>query len=114
MSLKTIAIARVCHEANRAWCKANGDNTQKTWWEVDQSVRDSSVRGVEFRVDNPDAGPDAQHNAWMEERTAQGWRYGEEKNAHNKTHPCLVPFDKLPEFQQQKDKLFCAIVEALK
>ena len=30
-----------------------------------------------------------------------------------KTHPCMVPFDQLPEWQQKKDKLFLAIVRAL-
>jgi hypothetical protein len=43
-----------------------------------------------------------------------GWVYGEVKDAEKKTHPCLVPFDQLPLFQQKKDKLFCAIVDALR
>lgn len=25
------SIARVCHEANKAFCAANGDHSQKTW-----------------------------------------------------------------------------------
>jgi hypothetical protein len=35
------------------------------------------------------------------------------KDAELKTHPCLVPFEELPKFQQQKDRLFRAIVKAL-
>ncbi len=31
-----------------------------------------------------------------------------------KTHPCLVPFNDLPTFQQAKDTLFCSIVDSLK
>jgi hypothetical protein len=30
-----------------------------------QWQRDSAIKGVEFKLDNPDAGHDAQHNAWM-------------------------------------------------
>jgi hypothetical protein len=50
----------------------------------------------------------------MEDKIKDGWVYGETKDAEKKTHPCLVPFHELPEFQQKKDKLFCAIVDALK
>lgn len=35
----------------------------------------------------------------MANKIADGWKYGEAKDPEAKTHPCLVPFDKLPEFQ---------------
>ena len=72
------------------------------------------MKGVEFRLNNPEAGHDAQHNSWMEEKINDGWVYGDVKDAEKKTHPCIVPFDELPEFQKKKDGLFCAIVDALK
>lgn len=50
----------------------------------------------------------------MKEKIGAGWGYGEVKDANAKTHPCIVPFDQLPEFQRKKDALFCAIVDALK
>lgn len=107
------AIAIVCHQANKAWCKINGDDSQKDWEEAEQWQRDSAITGVEFRLNNPDAKEDSQHNAWMKDKIDAGWVYGETKDAEAKTHPCIVPFDQLPEFQQKKDKLFCAIVDAL-
>ena len=109
-----IYMAIVCHEANRAWCVMNDDRTQMPWAEAAQWQRDSAIKGVQFRLDNPDAGEDAQHNAWMKDKVDDGWVYGEVKDAVAKTHSCIVPFDQLPEFQQKKDKLFCAIVDALK
>jgi len=111
---KVIHIAAVCHQANKAWCEINGDSSQENWREAEQWQRDSAIKGVEFRLENPDAGPDAQHNAWSAEKVSQGWVYGHVKDAEKKTHPCLVPFDQLPLFQQKKDKLFSAIVDALK
>lgn len=111
---KIESIAKACHEANKVWCEANGDNSQKHWDEGEVWQRDSAVKGVEFRLSNPDAGEDSQHNAWMKDKTDAGWVYGEVKDAEAKTHPCIVPFHELPEFQQKKDKLFCAIVDALK
>ena len=107
-------IAKACHEANRVWCQANGDDTQKHWEDAEQWQKDSAIKGVEFRINNPSAGKDAQHNAWMADKINDGWVFGEVKDANAKTHPCIVPFDQLPEFQQKKDALFCAIVDSLK
>jgi hypothetical protein len=107
-------IAKVCHQANKAFCEANDDFSQKDWNESEMWQRESAIKGVAFRINNPQAGHDAQHNSWMKEKVESGWVYGEIKNAEAKTHPCIVPFDKLPKFQQQKDALFCAIVDALK
>jgi hypothetical protein len=50
---------------------------QKDWDEAQQWQRDSAIKGVEFKLDNPDAG--TQHNAWMADKIADGWVYGEEK-----------------------------------
>jgi hypothetical protein len=50
----------------------------------------------------------------LEDKKKDGWVYGEVKDAEAKTHPCIVPFEELPEFQKKKDALFCAIVDSLK
>lgn len=112
--LTVLQIAMVCHQANKAWCEANDDNSQKDWHEAENWQRQSAIMGVEFRLNNPNAGHDAQHNAWLEAKTKEGWVYGEVKDEEAKTHPCIVPFEELPEFQKKKDALFCAIVDALK
>jgi hypothetical protein len=107
-------IAIACHEANKAWCAANGDESQKHWSDAPQWQRDSAMMGVRFRIENPNAAESAQHDAWSKDKIKAGWVYGPERDDIKKIHPCLVPFDELPEFQQKKDKLFCAIVDALK
>jgi hypothetical protein len=111
---KINSIAKVCHEANKAWCEANDDYSQKSWEEAEDWQKQSAISGVKFRFDNPDAKEDAQHNAWMEDKIKDGWMFGFVKDAEKKTHPCLVSFDRLPEFQRKKDALFCAIVDSLK
>lgn len=107
-------IAIACHEANKAFCALHDDHTQKHWEEAAEWQQESAIKGVTFAIANPDAGDSAQHDAWMADKIANGWVYGEVKDADKKTHPCIVPFDQLPEFQQKKDKLFRAIVNALK
>ena len=37
------------------------------------------------------------HNRWVDHKMATGWRYGQEINEENKTHPHLVSWDALPE-----------------
>ena len=111
---KINTIAMACHEANRAWCAGKGDYSQKGWSEAEAWQKESAIKGVEFRLDNPNAKHDAQHNAWMADKVNDGWVYGPVKDAEKKTHPCIVPFEQLPLFQQKKDALFCAIVDALK
>ena len=108
------SIAKVCHQANKAFCETNGDDSQKNWAEAEEWQRESAVKGVAFRINNPTAGHDAQHNSWMAEKVAEGWVYGAVKDAEVKTHPCIVAFEELPKFQQMKDGLFCAIVDTLK
>ena len=108
-----IEIARVCHEANRAWCIAQNDFSQQFWEHAEDWQRESAIKGVAFVLDNPDAPDSAQHDAWMAEKIKDGWTYGQVKNTAAKTHPCLVAFDQLPAHQQAKDRLFRAIVKAL-
>lgn len=105
-------IARVCHEANRALCIAFGDQSQPAWDEAPQWQRDSAIKGVRFHLDNPNAGPEASHTAWMADKLAAGWTWGSTKDPEAKKHPCLVPFHELPAEQQAKDHIFRAIVHA--
>jgi hypothetical protein len=107
-------IAAVCHEANRVYCESVGDYSQLTWQDAPDWQTDSALNGVEFHLANPDASQSASHDNWLKQKQEEGWVYGEIKDPEKKTHPGLVPFDQLPEFQQKKDKLFRAIVHALR
>jgi hypothetical protein len=106
-------IARVCHEVNRAYCEALGDFSQPVWEEAEEWQRQSAFNGVEMHLQNPTAGPEQSHESWLAEKEANGWTFGEVKDAKKKTHPCMVPFSRLPVEQQAKDYIFRAIVHAL-
>lgn len=107
-------IARACHEVNRAYCQALGDFSQQDWESAPQWQRDSALMGVHLHLEHPEAGPEASHESWMQQKLDEGWVYGEVKDPEAKTHPCLVPFDQLPREQQAKDFLFRAVVHAVK
>jgi hypothetical protein len=107
------AIARVCHEANRAYCRTIGDDSQPAWQDAPEWQKSSALKGVQFVIDNPGAPPSASHESWLAEKRANGWKYGPVKNPEKKEHPCVAPYDELPEAQRKKDALFQAVVQAL-
>ena len=44
------------------------------------------------------------HEVWAETRIKQGWTYGLERNDELKTHPCLIPYEELPEEEKEYDR----------
>ena len=44
------------------------------------------------------------HEVWAETRISQGWIYGEQRNDELKTHPCLIPYEELPEEEREYDR----------
>jgi len=45
-----------------------------------------------------------EHEHWCREKTAEGWRYGLEKDIAQKTNPSIMPWNELPENDQEKNK----------
>ncbi len=111
--MKKEEIAKACHEINRAYCQALGDDSQQPWDETPDWAKESAMHGVELHIANPNAGPEASHESWMKEKEENGWVYGEVKDPDKKEHPCMVPFDELPVEQQAKDYIFRAVVHVL-
>ena len=111
--IEIVAIAKVCHEANRAFCAVNGDESQMYWNVAPAWQRQSAIEGVQFHMDNPDARYEDAHEKWMKRKLLEGWIWGPEKDEGSKQHPCIMPFEMLPDHQQAKDRLFRSIVHAL-
>ena len=44
------------------------------------------------------------HEVWAETRIKQGWMYGPERNDKQKKHPCLIPYEELPEEEKEYDR----------
>ena len=107
-------IAQVCHEANRILTTFLADvPVQPHWQDAPEEMIRSSVKGVVWRMDHPTAPASEQHEEWMRQKLADGWKLGPVKNESQKEHPALIPYEQLPASVQAKDKLFTAIVLAL-
>ena len=44
------------------------------------------------------------HEIWSQTRISQGWTYGPERNDVEKKHPCLIPYEELPEEEKVYDR----------
>ena len=44
------------------------------------------------------------HDSWAALRRAQGWTYGPVRDDAARRHPCLVPYDELPEEEKAYDR----------
>jgi ryanodine receptor 2 len=52
------------------------------------------------------------HELWALNRLRQGWTYGSSRDDDRKQHPCLVPYDQLPESEKEYDRI--AAIQTLK
>ncbi len=52
------------------------------------------------------------HDIWSAGRIKEGWTFGEKRDDTKKEHPCLVPYDQLPESEKLYDRK--TSIEALK
>lgn len=44
------------------------------------------------------------HEVWAAVRLAEGWRYGPVRDEARREHPCLVPYEALPEAEREYDR----------
>jgi hypothetical protein len=52
------------------------------------------------------------HDHWALQRLGDGWTHGPERNDAEKKHPCLIPYDQLPDSEKEYDRK--AAMETLK
>lgn len=108
----TLAAA-TAHEVNRIYCRGLGDHSQVSWEEAPDWQRESAEAGVRAIIANPATTPEQSHEGWLRLKLADGWTCGPVKDPEKKTHPCCVPYDKLPPEQRTKDTLFLAVVRGI-
>lgn len=103
-----LACAMAAHEANRAYCRAIGDNSQPSWDDAPDWQRASATEGVEGALKGNT--PAESHAGWLAHKEADGWKWGPTKDPEQKLHPCMVPYSELPPEQRQKDQIFVNVV----
>ena len=46
------------------------------------------------------------HDVWAESRIADGWSFGKARDDEKKKHPCLIPYEELPESEIERKGSF--------
>ncbi len=111
LELQIEACARAAHEANRAYCLSLGDDSQPPWAQAPEWMKESALNGVRGVLKGHS--PRDSHENWLKHKKETGWKYGKEKNADKKEHPCFLPYDQLPQEQRSKDYIFVQVVRTL-
>ncbi len=44
------------------------------------------------------------HDVWAVQRLQTGWRYGMVRDDERQLHPCLVPYEELPDEEKEYDR----------
>jgi hypothetical protein len=62
------------------------------------------VTPAEFSAEEVELLAKKEHERWMKQKLDNGWRHAPKTNKEMKTHKCLLPWDKLPRYEQDKDR----------
>ena len=107
------AIARTVHEALRGWAAAHGQHDIPAWDDAPDWMHASTRESVLHALENGSADGRSQHEQWLAQKRADGWRHGPVKDPGAKTHPLMIPWDQLPDWERRKDSLINALARAL-
>ena len=44
------------------------------------------------------------HEVWAQKRIEEGWTLGPQRDDAKRKHPCLVPYDQLPDSEKEYDR----------
>lgn len=77
-------------------------NNMKTY--TPKPIDLSDVELTEDLNDLREAIAENAHEVWAENRYAEGWRYGVQRNDELKLHPDMVPYSQLPEGEKEYDR----------
>ena len=61
-------------------------------------------REIDLRPEAVEALAQSEHERWMAQRLLAGWSYGPERDNLRRLHPSLVPWERLSDAEQQKDR----------
>ncbi len=114
-------IARLCHETIRTYCQIVEDdrnmNHESTgrlpdWEEAPDWMVKSAIDGVQRVRRFPETKANENHENWLAHKRREGWVHGDVKDEGKKVHPCIMPYNELPNSQKRKDSLFIGVVKA--
>ena len=113
-TLSLTQMGRVWVSIVRDYCAFAGHDIPGHFDARPEEFQIGLLSAIDKHMDNyPNAQtPEESHNLWLAKHAQMGWVYGSCRNEEAKTHPCMVPYDELPNDQKLKDVLFIAFCRA--
>ena len=112
---KTLAErrAKFAYEAARVEnAMAKRPINPEPWEERDEKFRKNMIMAVSRQCGKGRmTSPKKLHDDWVRAYKEMGWIYGKKRDAEKKTHPDMVPFNKLGRKEQEKDWVFFMLAE---
>lgn len=105
-------MAKVAHEAVRAYSEGLGDFSQVPWEVTPEWQRESVLKQVELCVADMKIG-DVQ-TTWASWMIGRGWHYGPRVDPNLKMHRALVPWADMTESDRVKLRMVMWITGVLK
>lgn len=105
--------AKFVYEAARIENEAAGRPINPEPWEHRaEDFRRNMIRAVAKQCGpRRSRSPKALHEAWVRAYKRMGWRYGKIRDAHLRTHPDMVPYQKLGRLEREKDWVYMKLCE---
>ena len=91
-------------ESNRQQAEQIPEKLRVIGCEIRPAIGQEPVKQV-FTAEELEMLARMEHDRWMTDKIAAGWTYAPPpRDDAKKTHPCLVPWDELPEEEKDKDR----------
>lgn len=105
--------ARFVYEAARlAAIAAQAPVIPASWGNREKDFCDQFISVIEKQCGpNRSESPEELHGNWMQAYFLNGWVYSENYDAEKRTHPDLIPYNKLGVLERDKDAVFISLCE---
>jgi hypothetical protein len=80
------------------------------WCDLTDEQKQNAVNAVKEIYCNPPKTAEELHELWMEPYIKDNWKKGD-FSVKDKLHPCLVPFEDLPDSEKLKDEIWSFMTE---
>ena len=105
-------IVEIIYEATRLEAEwSNRSIVPEKWENRDEKFKIQFINIInEYLLQDDLPTPKEAHDSWVRAYKEMGWKFGEKRDIKKKTHPDILPFEKLPKDERDKDAIFLMAV----